>query len=292
MLRESRSRQTFVVFNTLLMLGLVFLTLYPFYYILMASFSNNNLIAKDPGILFWPKGFNMGAYALTFRHPLLLSGYMNILLILATALPINLLLTVFCAYVLAAKDLLYKKQIYAFVLFTMFFSGGMIPIYLNINSLGLINSRWALIIPGALSIYNAIIVRTAIDGLPESLIESAYIDGANDVTILFRIVVPLLKPTLAVILLYYAVGHWNSWFPASLYIQDNQKLPIQAIMRAILIENERLLQNEVVLGDEVNSYAESIKYALVIIGTAPILTVYPFLQKYFVKGVMIGAVKG
>lgn len=149
---------------------------------------------------------------------------------------------------------------------------------------------WALILPGALSLYNAIITKTAIEGIPDSLSESAYLDGAGELTVLFRIIFPLLKPTIAVLILYYGVGLWNSWFSASIYIKDNTKLPLQNILRSIMIENSRLSVQE---GDVVaNSFTETIKYAVVIISTLPILCVYPFLQKYFAKGVMIGAVKG
>ena len=154
------------------------------------------------------------------------------------------------------------------------------------------NTLWAVIIPGALSVYNAIIVKTAIEGIPNSLSESAYIDGANDVCLLVRIIVPLIIPTLAVIILYYAVGHWNSWFGACIYLRDNAKLPIQAVLRAILIENQALMSTNDVSDGEINRFAETIKYALIVVGTLPILVSYPFLQKYFVKGVMIGAVKG
>lgn len=174
----------------------------------------------------------------------------------------------------------------------MFFSGGLIPAYLNQKSLGLYNNLWALIIPGALSIYNAIICRTAVESVPDSLIESAYIDGANDYTVLFKIITPLIKPTLAVLALYYGVGHWNSWFNASLYITDNELLPIQNILRAILIANNDMLNQGAASMDSIDTYAETIKYAVIVIATLPILCVYPFLQKYFVKGVMIGAVKG
>lgn len=174
----------------------------------------------------------------------------------------------------------------------MFFSGGMIPSYLNIRSLGLYNSLFALILPGAVSVYNSIICKTEIEAIPDSLMESAYIDGANDLTILFRIVAPLIKPTMAVLLLYYGVGHWNSWFNASIYLQDNNKLPIQNIMRAILIANSNVLNSAAAENDQVNQFAEAIKYATIILTTVPVLCIYPFVQKYFVKGVMIGAVKG
>ena len=185
-----------------------------------------------------------------------------------------------------------RRFIVPFVMATMFFSGGLIPDYLNVQQLGMYNTLWAVIIPGALSVYNAIIVKTAIEGIPNSLSESAYIDGANDVYLLVRIIVPLIIPTLAVIILYYAVGHWNSWFSACIYLRDNAKLPIQAVLRAILIENQALMSTNDVSDGEINRFAETIKYALIVVGTLPILVSYPFLQKYFVKGVMIGAVKG
>ena len=193
---------------------------------------------------------------------------------------------------MAAKKVMIKTAIQFLILFTMFFSGGMIPSYLNIRSLGLYNSLFALILPGAVSVYNSIICKTAIEGMPDSLMESAYIDGANDLVILFRIVAPLIKPTLAVLLLYYGVGHWNSWFNASIYLQDNSKLPIQNIMRAILIANSNVLNSAAAENDQVNQFAESIKYSTIILTTVPVLCIYPFVQKYFVKGVMIGAVKG
>ena len=174
----------------------------------------------------------------------------------------------------------------------MFFSGGMIPAYLNIRSLGLYDSLWALILPGAISVFNTIIYRTAIEAVPDSLAESARIDGANDFTILFRIIFPLIMPTTMVLLLYYGIGHWNSWFPASIYIRDNYKLPIQNILRAILITNTGLLNSAVSVDDPLNQYTETIKYAAIVITTVPVLFIYPFLQRYFVKGVMIGAVKG
>lgn len=283
---------TFDVINAGILLALVFITIYPMYYVLCASVSNNVELLANPGILWFPKGFTLGSYGLAMRHPLLLSGYRNTFVILGASLPLNILMTVCCGYFLSSKNVLFKKWILAFVMFTMFFSGGIIPAYLNIRSLGLYNSLLALILPGAMSIFNAIICKTAIEAIPESLHESAHIDGANDIIILFRIVVPLIMPTIAVLLLYYGVGHWNSWFPASLYIQDNDKLPIQNVLRAVLIANSNILNSAASDADQINQFAETIKYAAIVIGTAPVLCVYPFLQKYFVKGVMIGAVKG
>ena len=216
-------------------------------------------------------------------HDLLLSAAQHL---------INIFLTLYTGYFMTSKKMMFKPVIQFLILFTIFFSGGMIPPYLNIRSLGLYNSLFALILPGAVSVYNSIICKTEIEAIPDSLMESAYIDGANDLTILFRIVAPLIKPTMAVLLLYYGVGHWNSWFNASIYLQDNNKLPIQNIMRAILIVNSNVLNSAAAENDQVNQFAEAIKYATIILTTVPVLCIYPFVQKYFVKGVMIGAVKG
>ncbi len=290
-IKASPGERIFDGCNALFMLLVIFLTLYPFYYLVCASFSQNYLLEANPGVMLLPRGFNLGAYRLTFQYPLLISGYKNTLLILAAALPLNLVMTLFCGYFMAARNMLYKKFLVGFFLFTMFFSGGLIPSYLNMRSLNLYNNLWALIIPGAVSVYNSIIVKTAIEGVPDSLVESAYIDGANDIYVLFRIVTPLILPTMAVMALYYGVGHWNSWFPATIYITDNDKLPLQAVLRAVLIANVAMLNTEVER-DVVNNYAETIKYAIIVVGTLPILLAYPFLQRYFIKGVMIGAIKG
>ena len=282
----------FDILNYAFLIFLCFITLYPMYYVLVASLSDSTMLKMNPGALWWPYDFTTGAYRLAFSHPLLLSGYKNILIIMAISLPINIILTLFCAFFLASKNMLFKKPIAIIILFTMFFNGGMIPTYLNIRALGLYDSLWALILPGAMSVYNAIIYKTSIETIPESLMDSAKIDGANDITVLFRIIFPLIKPTTAVLLLYYGIGHWNSWFPASLYIEDNYKLPIQNVLRAVLIANSNILNSAATDMDQINDFAESIKYAAIIITTVPVLIIYPFLQKYFVKGVMIGAVKG
>ena len=175
----------------------------------------------------------------------------------------------------------------------MFFGGGMIPTYLLVNNLGLTNTYWALILPTAISTYNMIIMRTGFAAIPESLEESAKIDGANHFTILFKIVIPLAKPTMAVIVLYYAVACWNSWFNAMIYLQKRRDLqPLQLILRGILIENDTSNMQDGNVGQDTESIAESIKYAVIVVATLPILAIYPFLQKYFIKGIMIGAVKG
>ncbi|MCL2478891.1 MAG: carbohydrate ABC transporter permease [Treponema sp.] len=278
--------------NTVFMVALMFVTVYPMYYVIVASVTNNLALLATPGFLWYPKGFTLGSFKLAFTHPLIISGYRNILFILFWGLILNISLTLFTGFFLASKDVYFKKPILFIILFTMFFNAGMIPNFLNIRSLGLYNSLWALILPGAVSVYNSIICRTAIETVPESLPESARIDGANDLTILFKIITPLIKPTIVVLILYYGIGHWNSWFNASIYIRDNIKLPIQNILRSILIANSDILNSAATEKDQINQFAESIKYAAIVITTVPILFIYPFLQRYFVKGVMIGAVKG
>lgn len=270
---------------------LVAVTFYPMWYVVVASFSTSTSIAKNPGIMLWPREFAVGAYQMVFEHPLLMNALKNTLIILVCALPINIVMTMLCGYFMACRGVLWKKLIVGMIMFTMFFSGGLIPGFLNIKSLGLYNTLWALILPGCLSVYNAIICKTAIEAIPDSLTESAFMDGANDFQVIFKIILPLMKPTLAVLLLYYGVGHWNSWFAASIYIKDNTLMPIQNIIRTILLENNAALTGSGSM-DNYSSYAETIKYAAIVITTVPILCVYPFLQKYFTKGVMIGAVKG
>jgi len=282
----------FDAFNYLFLIALMFVTFYPMYYVVTASVTNNLTLLSNQGFLWYPQGFNVESYRLAFSHPLIVSGYKNIIFVMVIGLTINISLTLFAAFFLASKDVYFKKPVLFIILFTMFFSGGMIPIFLNIQSLGLYNSLWALILPGAISVYNCIICRTAISVIPESLSESARIDGANDITILFRIIMPLIKPTIVVLILYYGIGHWNSWFPASIYIRDTMKLPIQNILRSILIANSDILNAAATERDQVDMFSETIKYAAIVITTVPILCIYPFLQRFFVKGVMLGSVKG
>ncbi len=289
---DTMGEKMFSIINALFLVLLCLVTAYPVYYVFCASFSENVKLLQNPGFMLHPLGWNTAAYRLAFTHPLLASGYRNILFIMAVSLPLNILLTLFCGYFLAGRNIMFKKPIMAVIMFTMFFNGGMIPNYWNIEFLGLKNSLWALILPGAISIYNSIICKTAIEAVPDSLAESAYIDGANDIRVLFQIILPLIMPTVAVLLLYYGVAHWNSWFNASLYITDNKNMPIQNVLRSVLIANSNILNAAASEEDRINEFAETIKYAAIVISTVPVLLIYPFVQKYFVKGVMIGAVKG
>ncbi|MDY3278968.1 MAG: carbohydrate ABC transporter permease [Eubacteriales bacterium] len=269
----------------LLMLAMV----YPVWYVIVASFSNSTEIAKNPGIMFWPKTFELQAYRMVFVHPMFRRGFLNTIRILAVGIPLSMFLTLLCGYFMSLKGMKLKGILVGLITFTMFFGGGLIPDYLNIKSLGLTDTLWSLIVPGALSVYNAIICKTAIQALPDSLSESAYIDGASDIRIMFQIVTPLIKPTLAVLTLYYTVGKWNNWFSASIYIRKEELMPIQNVLRGILLSNS---QDDGLRGDQYDKFAETIKYAAIVISSIPIMCIYPFLQKYFTKGVMIGAVKG
>ena len=291
-MRLRKKKPEDLILDIIIYLILVIFTVicfYPMWYVVVASFTDSRDLLSNPGFLLWPEKFAELAYKLVLDNPLFINSFKNSVEILLVALPINIVMTLLCGYFLACTGMMWKKQIAFVIMFTMFFGGGLIPGYLNIRSLGLYNTMWALILPGALSVYNAIICKTAIEAIPDSLRESAYIDGANDFQIIFKIILPLIKPTLAVLLLYYGVGHWNSWFSASIYIKDSDKLPVQNILRSILLSNQDL---DGMAGDAYNSYAETIKYAAIVISTVPVLCIYPFLQKYFAKGVMIGAVKG
>lgn len=290
-IKQGKSGVIFDICNYAILALLGIITVYPLYYVVIASISDNTRLQFFKGILLLPQGIDFGAYKLAFQHPKIVRGFLNTLKILALSLPVNIVMTLLCANFLAAKNVMFKRSLTLFMMFTMYFSGGLIPTYLNMRDLNLIGSVWSLVLGNALSLYNAIITKTAIEAIPDSLSESAYIDGAGELTVLFRIILPLIKPTIAVLLLYYGVGIWNSWFQASIYLSDAQ-LPIQNILRAILLENADYGSAEN-SGDVVaNSYTESIKYAAIVISTVPILVVYPFLQKYFAKGVMVGAVKG
>lgn len=292
-IKESPSRKAFNVFNIIFMLCMIVITLYPLLYVVFASMSDSNELMKHSGLLLKPVGFSWAAYKAVFKNPNILQGYKNTIIVLISSVTVSMFLTCLAAYVLSRKNVLFNGVITFIIMFTMFFSGGMIPTYLLVNNLGLTNTYWALILPTAISTYNMIIMRTGFAAIPESLEESAKIDGASHFTILFKIVIPLAKPTMAVIVLYYAVACWHSWFNAMIYLQKRRDLqPLQLILRGILIENDTSNMQDGNVGQDTESIAESIKYAVIVIATLPILAIYPFLQKYFIKGIMIGAVKG
>lgn len=292
MIRESASRKLFNAINIFCMIFIVIFTLYPMVYVLFASFSDPNLLMSHYGALIKPLGFSIAAYDAVFKNPLVLSGYLNTIFIVVVGVAINIFMTTLGAYGLSRKGVKWKNLIMMMIVFTMFFSGGLIPFYFTVKGLKLDNTLWALIIPGAISTFNMIIMRTSFLAIPESLEESAKLDGANHFIILFVIMIPLAMPTIAVLVLYYSVGHWNSWFNAMIFVRERRLYPLQLILREILIQNSTDSMTMYSDVGSTESISETIKYAIIIVSTLPILVLYPFLQKYFVKGVMIGAVKG
>lgn len=282
--------QVFSLINNLFMVCIGFVTIYPVYYVVIASFSDMGALSRHVGALWLPlKPFTLKAYEMVFSHPQVLSGYKNTLFVLVVGLLVNMALTMLGAFCLTIKGPKLSNAIAMMIVFTMYFNGGMVPKYLNVRDLGLLNSLWALILPGAINVTNLIIMKSAFKNVPESLVESARLDGASYLQILVKIMMPLTKATMAVILLYYGVSHWNAWFEASIYLHDSKLFPLQLVTRNIV---QMTMAVDETSADNMAQMAELIKYALIVVSTVPILTLYPFLQKYFTKGVMIGAVKG
>ncbi|MGI5900122.1 MAG: carbohydrate ABC transporter permease [Christensenellales bacterium] len=293
-MRESLGERIFNIVNVLGMCILVVVTLYPLLYVLFVSFSVPSEYMRYTGnLIFRPIGFSLTSYKVVFRNSSIWTGYKNTLFVVVVGTTLNMLMTIVGAYVLSRRQIGMRRFLTLMTLFTRYFSGGMIPTYLVVRNIGLYGSLWALIIPAAVNTFNLIIMRTAFETVPDSLEESAKIDGASQLVILIRIMVPLVVPTIAVLLLYYGVSHWNSWFSAMLYIRKRELYPLQLLLREMIIQNtvsmERSLSTS---GDDDAFISETIKYSTIVVVTLPILLLYPFLQKYFVKGVMVGAVKG
>lgn len=286
------SRKVFNVFNYVFLFLLMLVCLYPLYLQLIISISHGLEVMKG-GITLLPRSISFETYKTLVRGELFM--YMkNTIVYTVVGTCVNLVMSCLCAYPLSRKTFSGRKFFTFMVTVTLFFSGGMIPMYLTVKQYDLMDSMWALILPGAISTYNMIIIRTAFQSIPDSLIESAQLDGANDLIILGKIVVPLSKATLATMLLFYAVSHWNAYFDAMLYINDKSKYPLQIMLRNMLIGG---LFNEetAIAGANADAFAvtdATLRAATIIVTTLPILVVYPFVQRYFVKGVMIGSVKG
>jgi putative aldouronate transport system permease protein len=271
---------------------LMVVTLYPLLHVVFASFSNPNEIIAHRGLLWKPLGFNLEAYKLVFSNPRVYTGYRNTLFIVIVGVALNLLITALGAYVLSRKGVMWNNWFMMLITFTLFFSGGLVPLYLVVKGVGLTNTLWSTILPFAVSTFNLIVMRTSFMSVPDSLEESAKIDGANHFTILFRIIIPLSIPVIAVMGLYYAVEKWNGWFYASIFIQDHNLYPLQIFLREILIlSSTDTISSNSAVGEQYQIGA-TIKYATIMVATLPILCVYPFIQRFFVKGVMIGALKG
>lgn len=284
----------FDVCNVAFMLLLMVICAYPFLYVVFASFSDPGELMLHNGLLLKPLGFNLDAYTQVLHNKMVAVTYKNTLFYLVVGTCISMILTIFGAFVLSRKKVYIKTALNIMVVITMFFSGGLIPTYLVIRSYNMLDTVWAVLLPGALSTWNLIVMRTSFAGIPASLEEAAYIDGANEIVILFRVILPLSKAILAVMVLFYGVGIWNSWFGASIYLKNRNLYPLQLYLREVLVNSNTDSMMTGSAGADMDRHAisETIKYSTIVVATLPILCIYPFLQKYFIKGVMIGALKG
>lgn len=291
-LKSSISDRVFDICNYALMFLLIVVTVQPFYYVLCASLSNAEGVAAANGFLLFPKGFNLEGYKAVFSNQMIFIGYKNTLFYVVVGTLLNIVFTTIFAYSLSRKGTFWGSKVMFLVTFTMFIGGGMIPRYILIQKLGMMGTPWAILLPDVIATWNLIVMRTSFQELPDSLEEAAKIDGASDWTIFSKIAVPLAMPTIAVMVLFYGVGRWNGWFNASIYLKQREMFPLQLILREILILNSMDDMSIGTTSDMKVSVEETIKYATIIVATLPILLAYPFLQKYFVKGVMVGAIKG
>ncbi len=284
----------FEILNALFLVLLCVLMLYPLYYVVVASLSKGSNLMAHTGLLWAPLGVSGAAYRMVFNNPMVVRGFLNSVYLVLVGTAVNLIMTSFAAYVLSRKNVYWKKPLMVIAVFTMMFSGGLVPLYLQVKALGLLDSYWSVILVFAISTYNMIIMRTYFLTIPDSLEESAKMDGANDFTVLFRIILPVAKPVVATMVLFYAVGRWNGYFYVMIFLRSRIKYPMALILREILIANsaETMLGGQSVgnLGD-LEQISETIMFATTVVATVPILLLYPLLQKYFVQGAMIGSIK-
>jgi putative aldouronate transport system permease protein len=285
---------TNVILGAFLVICAVF-CLYPIIYIVFASFSDPLLLAQHTGLLLYPLKPSIKGYQRAMSFGNIWTGYYTTIRIVVLGALVNMFVTTTAAYAISRRDALLYKFLNMICIITMFFGGGLIPVYLVVKNIGLIDNLLALVIPVALNTWNLIILRVAMQSLPASLLESARIDGASDFMILFKIVIPLVKATLAVIAFYYVVGHWNSWFNAMIFMRTRDKYPLQLILREVLvasISNMGQQSTGALEMSELDNYKQLVKYCTTVIATVPILFIFPFFQKYFVKGVLVGSIKG
>jgi len=297
MRRESAGDKLFIAANATLMFLAMAVVLYPLIYIVSASVSDPMHVNNGEMWLI-PKGMTFEGYERVFRNMDIWTGYRNTIFYTVAGTIINLALTIPCAYALSRKDLVGRNVITGIFIFTMFFGGGLIPFYLLIKDLGMLNTVWAMLLPGSVSVWNVIIARTFFQStIPRELEEAAEIDGCSNFKLFVRIILPLSAPIIAVMGLFYGVGHWNSYFNALIFLSDRGTFPLQLILREILIINQ-MSDSAMIGGAQAEAQAEQariaeiVKYAVIIVSTLPVIAAYPFLQRFFVKGVMIGSVKG
>jgi len=291
---RSRGEKIFAVFNYIFMFLLAAFTLYPIWHIFMASISDPAYVLAHRGFYFWPRGVpHLRGYVLVFENPNIITGYINTLFYVVVGTILSMFSTILGAYVLSRKGLYWNKLVMKMIVFTMFFQGGLMPFYIQVRNMGMLDSRWSVILPVMVGTMNLIILRTSFASAPDSLVESAKLDGCSDWRIVWGIIVPISKAAVAVILLFYAVMYWNQWFNPSIFLNDRTLWPIQLVLREILLQGDTT--GMVGVGNVgqagVERYRMLVRYSTIIVATVPILLVYPFVQKYFVSGVMIGSLK-
>ncbi|MGM0097636.1 hypothetical protein IGI69_002849 [Enterococcus sp. DIV1083b] len=299
LIKDTRADKIFLIFVYVFLAISLLIVLYPLIYIISASISNPHLVNSGEMWLL-PKGITFEGYRTLLGNSSIWRGYLNTIYYTVLGTSINLLVTLPCAYALSREDFYGRRGFTNFMLVTMFLSGGLIPSYLLIRSLGMLNTVWALVIPGAVSVYNVVVTRTFFQStIPREMEEAAIVDGCSDFRLFMQIVLPLSTPIIAVMALFYGVGHWNSFFNALIYLSDRSMYPLQMILREILILQD-MSSNTVnnVTSEMANmlyskqQLAQVIKYGVMIVSSLPVIIVYPFLQKYFVKGMMVGSIKG
>ncbi|CAM2781731.1 carbohydrate ABC transporter permease [Paenibacillus taichungensis] len=293
-MQKSRSDQLFYGFVYLLTILAVVVTLYPFLYVISISFSSVDAIDKQK-VALWPVGFTLSGYKMVLQYRELWVSFYNTLWYTVIGTLLNIVATCLAAFPLSRQQFFLRRKLNFFIAFTMYFSGGLIPVYMLITSLGLYNTRWVMVLPVLVITFNVMICRSAFEGIPNEIFESASIDGANELTMLYRLAIPIIKPTLAVLTLYYAVFHWNNFFSALLYLGKQDMQPLQMFLRRVLImASPEVMQK---MGGTMTTGALAVstlqvRYVSIVVSILPIVTIYPFIQRYFVKGITLGAVKG
>ena len=294
MMKRSKGEKIFAVFNTIILIGLSIVCLIPMWHVIMASVSDPYSVGATHSFIFYPlEKPNVEAYKIILRYQGLWRGYLNTIIYTVS----QCFLAAFCSciggYIMARKQYRYRGLFTIFLLIPMFFNGGMIPTYLLVRDLGMLDTMWAILLPTAISVWNLIITRTYFQtSIPQEILESASIDGCNDFQFLIRMVIPLSVPILAVNVLLYAVGHWNSYFNEMIYLSTNTKYPLQLILRDILLNDQSAGTMDVTQQLERQKTQYLLQYSSMVVGTVPLMLLYPAVQKYFIKGIMVGAVKG
>lgn len=294
--RRTQADRVFDTVNFLLLLALCLVVLYPLYFVLIASISDPNVVNKGQ-VIFYPKGITLLGYQKLLQDKGIFSGYANTFFYTFFGTLLDVAVTTCGAYALSRKDLVGRGALMKYFIFTMYFSGGLIPLFIQINNMGLYNTRWVLVVLGTVSVYNLIIAKTFFETtIPDEMLEAARLDGCSDLRFFASMVLPLSTAVIAVLVVYYGVGHWNQYFNALIFVSRQEYYPLQIVLREILIQSRQTeaIVTEGQIADllEKNKYAELIKYGVIVVSSLPVMVLYPFAQRFFVKGVMLGAVKG